>query len=149
MARFWPRHSTLMSSVDDCQVLDLPCITRPEGNITPVEPPDTLPFDIARVYYLYDIVGGASRGGHAHIALQQLIVAAMGGFSVVLDDGTKQRTVNLNRPYQGLYLPNMIWRELVDFTSGGICVVLASMPYSEEDYIRDYDKFAERVAKRL
>lgn len=137
-----------MSSVDECEIVDLPRITRPEGDITPVEPPDTLPFEIARVYYLYDVVGGATRGGHAHIALQQLIVAAMGGFSVIVDDGKRQRTITLNRPYQGLYMPNMIWRELVDFTSGAICVVLASLPYSEDDYIRNYDDFISQVAER-
>lgn len=133
-----------MSRVTDCQVVDLPRITRPEGNLTPVEPPDTIPFDIARVYYLYDVVGGATRGGHAHIALQQLFVAVMGGFTVVLDDGKERREVHLNRAYHGLYVPCMIWRELTDFTSGAICVVLASLPYEESDYIRDYDEFVSR-----
>jgi len=140
-----------MTTVDDCQLVELPKILRPEGNLTPVEGGETVPFDIARVYYLYDVVGGAERGGHAHRVLQQLIVCVMGGFVVVLDDGGDQRRIELNRAYQGLYVPTMIWREIVDFTSGAVCVVLASHLYSEGDYIRDYDEFvrlrdAETVA---
>jgi WxcM-like protein len=136
-----------MTSVDDCRLLELPKIERPEGNLTPVEGGSEIPFDIARVYYLYDVVGGAERGGHAHRALQQLIVCVMGGFVVVLDDGTKRRSIQLNRGYQGLYVPTMIWREIVDITTGAVCVVLASHRYSEADYIRDYDEFVrERKA---
>ncbi len=135
-----------MTTVTDCRFIDLPKITRPEGNITPVEGGETIPFEVARVYYLYDIVGGADRGGHAHRDLQQLIVAVMGAFNVVLDDGAERRKVELNRGYRGLYVPRMIWRELVDFSSGAVCVVLASLPYLESDYIRDYDEFAQSRA---
>jgi hypothetical protein len=122
-------------------MVSLPHISRPEGSITPVEGGETVPFEIRRVYYLYDIVGGASRGGHAHKELQQLIVAAMGGFTVVLDDGERRREFPLRRSYEGLYVPPMMWREIRDFTSGGVCVVLASLPYDEADYFRDYDEF--------
>ena len=127
--------------IDQARMVSLPHISRPEGSITPVEGGETVPFEIRRVYYLYDIVGGASRGGHAHKELQQLIVAAMGGFTVVLDDGERRREFPLRRSYEGLYVPPMMWREIEDFTSGGVCVVLASLPYDEADYIRDYDEF--------
>ena len=130
-----------MTTVDDCKLIDLPKITARQGNITPVEGNKDIPFDIERVYYLYDIPGGAARGGHAHKELQQLIVSVMGAFDVVLDDGQRKRTVRLDRAYYGLYVPMMIWRELENFSSGGICIVLASMPYGENDYIRDYDEF--------
>lgn len=132
-----------MASVHDCTVLTLPRIERPQGNLTPVESGRDLPFDVARVYYLYDVPGGASRGGHAHRRLQQLIVAVMGSFDVVLDDGRERRTVTLNRAYQGLYLPPMMWRDLVNFSSGGVCLVLASLPFDAEEYIRDYDDFLQ------
>jgi hypothetical protein len=127
--------------VDDCRVVQLPRILRPEGQITPVEGGRDVPFDIARVYYLYDIPGGEARGGHAHRELRQLIVSVMGSFAVRLDDGERQRTVTLNRAYQGLLMPRMIWRELLDFSSGAVCLVLASLPYDEADYIRDYAEF--------
>jgi hypothetical protein len=127
--------------IDEARMVSLPHISRPEGSITPVEGGSTIPFEIQRVYYLYDIVGGASRGGHAHKQLQQLIVAAMGGFTVVLDDGERRREFPLRRSYEGLYVPPMMWREIRDFTSGGVCVVLASLPYDEADYFRDYDEF--------
>jgi dTDP-4-dehydrorhamnose 3,5-epimerase-like enzyme len=130
-----------VTSVHDCHVLALPKVERLEGNLTAVTGGVEIPFRIARVYYLYDVVGGAARGGHAHKQLEQLIVAAMGSFTVVLDDGRERRNVELNRGYEGLYMPRMIWREIVNFSSGGICVVLASRPYEEEDYIRDYDDF--------
>lgn len=133
-----------MSNVERCRLIDLPRIARPEGQITPVVGGQEIPFDIARVYYLYDVPGGATRGGHAHKELQQLMVSVMGSFDVTLDDGTVRRVVSLNRPYQGLYIPRMIWRELGNFSSGGICMVLASLPYAEEDYIRDYDEFLVR-----
>ena len=131
-----------MTRVSDCRVLDLPQVPRLEGNITPVEGGTTIPFDIARVYYLYDIVGGAERGAHAHRKLEQLIVAVMGSFTVVLDDGVDRLVVELNRPYVGLHVTPGIWRELVNFSSGAVCLVLASLPYDEGDYLRDYDEFS-------
>lgn len=136
----------MTSRIDGARMVSLPRISRPEGNITPVEGGTTIPFSIRRVYYLYDIVGGASRGGHAHRQLEQLIVAAMGGFTVVLDDGERRREFPLRRSYEGLYVPPMMWREIEDFTSGGVCVVLASRPYEESDYIRDYEDFVTEVS---
>jgi dTDP-4-dehydrorhamnose 3,5-epimerase-like enzyme len=137
-----------MRLLDRCRLIDLPKIDRPEGAITPVQGSIEIPFDIARVYYIYDIVRGASRGGHAHRSLQQLIVAAMGRFVVVLDDGVEQREVELDRADQGLYIPGMVWRDLERFSSGAICVVLASLPFAEADYIRDRDDYyaARRAA---
>jgi dTDP-4-dehydrorhamnose 3,5-epimerase-like enzyme len=128
-------------SVDDCKILELPVIRAPEGNLTFVEGKRQVPFEIARVYYLYDVPGGAVRGGHAHGELQQLIVAMSGSIEVVLDDGVKRRSVTLNRSYIGLYLPPMIWRELVNFSSGSVCMSLASAYYDESDYFRDYEEF--------
>lgn len=112
-----------------------------KGNITVVENQKTVPFDIKRTYYLYDVPGGESRGGHAHKELRQLIIAASGSFTVTLDDGMVKRTFLLNRPYQGLLVIPGIWRTLDDFSSGAVCLVLASHVYDESDYIRDYDKF--------
>lgn len=131
------------TTVYECSVIELPRIENPAGNITPVYGNINIPFEIARVYYLYDIPGGETRGGHAHKELKQLIVAASGSFDILLDDGINKRTVRLNRPYYGLYMPQMIWRELLDFSSGGICLVLASLKYDENDYIRDYGKFLQ------
>lgn len=111
------------------------------GNITVVENGKTVPFDIKRTYYLYDVPGGESRGGHAHIELSQLIIAVSGSFTVTLDDGNVKRSFLLNRPYQGLYVVPGIWRTLDDFSSGSVCLVLASEKYSEEDYIRDYNDY--------
>jgi len=130
-----------VTTIDDCHVIELPKIARREGNITPVQSGEAISFDIARVYYLYDVPGGATRGGHAHKELQQLIVALMGCFEVVLDDGQRQKTVVLNRAYYGLYVPRLIWRELINFSSGGICLVLASLKYDEQEYLRRYDEF--------
>jgi hypothetical protein len=130
-----------MANVYDCSLIELPRIASPSGSLTSISGGVTLPFDIERVYYLYDIPGGETRGGHAHRQLHQLIVAASGSFDVLLDDGTNRRVVHLNRPYFGLYLTNMIWRELLNFSSGGICLVLASAHYDEADYFREYDEF--------
>jgi hypothetical protein len=128
-------------SLAHCRVLDLPKIHEPRGNLTFVEGGVHVPFNIARVYYLYDVPGGAERGGHAHKALHQLIVAMSGSFDVVLDDGHSKRRVHLNRSYQGLYVCPMIWRELDNFSSGSVCMVLASNRYDESDYYRNYDEF--------
>ncbi|MEQ2976661.1 FdtA/QdtA family cupin domain-containing protein [Butyricimonas faecihominis] len=129
------------SSVYDCSMLELDKHHQERGNITVVENGYTIPFDVKRVYYLYDIPGGESRGGHAHKELHQLIVAVSGSFNVMLDDGNVRRTFTLNRPYQGLLVVPGIWRTLDDFSSGSVCLVLASMLYSETDYIRKYDQF--------
>jgi hypothetical protein len=112
-----------------------------KGNITVVENNKTVPFEVKRTYYLYDVPGGESRGGHAHKELSQLIIAASGSFTVTLDDGKVKRTFMLNRPYQGLYVVPGIWRTLDDFSSGAVCMVLASEGYREDDYIRDYNEF--------
>jgi WxcM-like, C-terminal len=133
-------------SVDDCRLVELPVIHNPQGNLTFIEGGGHIPFEIARVYYLYDVPGGATRGGHAHRELQQLIVATSGSLEVVIDDGASRKGIKLNRSFVGLYMPAMIWRELVDFSSGSVCMVLASAPYDEDDYIRDYDEF--RAATR-
>lgn len=114
-----------------------------KGNITVVENMKTVPFDVKRVYYLYDVPGGGSRGSHAHKELQQLIIAASGSFDVTLDDGNVKRTVSLSRPYQGLLIVPGIWRELNNFSAGSVCLVLASEKYDEKDYIRDYSKFLQ------
>jgi hypothetical protein len=129
------------SSVHDCKIVDLPKTSERKGAITPIYNGVQVPFDVKRVYYLYDVPGGAGRGGHAHRELQQLIVSVMGAFDVVLDDGTERKRVHLDRAYNGLIVRQMIWRELENFSSGGICLVLASLPYDEKDYIRDYDTF--------
>jgi dTDP-4-dehydrorhamnose 3,5-epimerase-like enzyme len=132
-------------SVDDCKLLELPVVHNPQGNLTFIEEERHVPFPIARVYYLYDVPGGAMRGGHAHRRLEQLIVAISGSFDVIVDDGSERKTVTLNRSRVGLYMPPMIWRELVNFSSGAVCVVLASAYYDEADYFRDYDDFKAAV----
>ena len=134
--------------LDNCRIIDLPKITDARGNLTFVEGGNHIPFDIARVYYLYDVPGGAERGGHAHKELRQLIIAMSGSFDVVLDDGTEKKRFHLNRSYQGLIVTPMIWRELDNFSSGSVCMVLASNRYDEADYYRDYDAYiADRKAR--
>ena len=129
-------------NVFDCSMVELDKHhSDRKGNLTVVENDITLPFNIKRVYYLYDVPGGENRGSHAHKELEQLIIAASGSFTVTLDDGKCKRSFFLNRPYQGLYLKRGIWRDLCDFSSGAVCLVLASEVYQEEDYIRDYDNF--------
>lgn len=130
------------NSISDCRLIefDLHHSDR-RGNLSVAENGFNIPFDVKRVYYLYDVPGGASRGGHAHKALYQLIVAVSGSFSVLLDDGKNKKTFMLNRPYQGLLVVPGIWREIDDFSSGSVCLVLASEKYDEGDYIRDYDDY--------
>ncbi len=128
-------------SLADCQILELPKIHDPRGNLTFVEGQVHVPFDIARVYYLYDVPGGSDRGGHAHKGLHQFIVAMSGSFDGVLDDGKDKKRVHLSRSYNGLYVCPMIWRELDNFSSGSVCMVLASHRYDEADYYRDYAQF--------
>lgn len=129
------------SNIYDCTIIELDKHHHEKGNITVVENNDTVPFDVKRVYYLYDVPSGESRGGHAHKELSQLIIAASGSFTVTLDDGKVKRTFTLNRPYQGLLVVPGIWRTLDDFSSGAVCLVLASHIYNEKDYIRDYQEF--------
>ncbi len=128
-------------SLTNCQLINLPKISDPRGNLTFVEGGNHIPFDIRRVYYLYDVPGGAQRGGHAHKELHQLIIAMSGSFDVVLDDGKDKKRVHMNRSYTGLYVCPMIWRELDNFSSGSVCMVLASNIYDESDYYRNYSDF--------
>ena len=132
----------MKTSVYDCSIIELDRHhSQRKGDISVVENSITVPFDTKRVYYLYDVPGGVNRGGHAHKELKQFIVAASGCFTVELDDGKVKRSFTLNRPYQGLYVVPGIWRVLKDFSSGSVCLVLASDIYNPEDYIRDYDEF--------
>lgn len=128
-------------NIGSCNILPLPKISDPRGNLTFIEGQTHVPFDIQRVYYLYDVPGGAERGGHAHKGLHQLIIAMSGSFDVVLDDGKHKKRYHLNRSYSGLYVCPMIWRELDNFSSGSVCMVLASNRYDEDDYYRNYEDF--------
>jgi dTDP-4-dehydrorhamnose 3,5-epimerase-like enzyme len=129
------------NNIYDCPVLTLPQIQTEAGSITVLNNKINLPFDVKRVYYLYDVPGGETRGGHAHRELYQVLIAASGSFDVLLDDGKNKKTVSLNRPYYGLLIVPGIWRELQNFSSGSICLVVASEEYLSEDYIRDYQEF--------
>lgn len=129
------------TSTQDCKLIDLRRISDPRGNLTPIEGGVDVPFDIKRIYYLYDVPGGESRGAHAHKELYQLIVAANGSFTVTLDDGKDKKSYNLNRSYYGLLVVPGIWRDLNDFSSGAVLLCLASEHYDAADYIRDYDEF--------
>lgn len=132
-------------AISDCKIIELPKITDMRGNLSFIEGGRHIPFDIQRAYYLYDVPGGASRGGHGHKKLYQLMIAISGSFSVLLDDGVQHKTYTLNRPYEGLIICPMIWRELDNFSSGSVCLVMASERYDEEDYYRDYASFIEAV----
>jgi hypothetical protein len=134
-------------SVYDCSVIELPKNNDRAGNITPVSGFENIPFDIKRIFYLYDIPGGEDRGAHAHKECHQFLVAASGSFEVVLDDGKNKRTVVLNRPYYGLHIPPGIWAAEQGFSSGAICLVLASHTYNESDYIREYSEYIKFVEK--
>ena len=131
------------STVYDCTTITLPKNHQLNGNLTVVNNNLEVPFDINRVYYLYDVPGGLSRGGHAHKDLQQLIIALSGSFDLILDDGKVKRTFNLSRPNSGVYVPSGLWRELDNFSRGSICMVLASHEYDENDYFRNYENFLE------
>ena len=134
-------------AVDDCILSGLPKIADKRGNLSFVESGRHVPFDIKRIYYLYDIPGGSMRGGHGHKKLQQLIIAVSGSFDVHLDDGVNKRTIHLNRSYEGLYVCPMIWREIDNFSSGAVCMVLASELYDESDYYREYSDFINDARK--
>ena len=131
--------------VEQCKILELPKIQDSRGNLTFVEGSQHVPFDIKRVYYLYDVPGGASRAAHGHKALHQLMIAMSGSFDVTVDDGNEARLFHLNRSYNGLYIPPMIWRDLDNFSSGSVCMVLASDYYDEADYFRNRDDFIRAV----
>jgi len=130
-------------SIKDCKIIELPKISDPRGNLTFVEGGNHIPFDIKRVYYLYDVPGGAERGAHGHKALRQLIIAMSGSFDVVLDDGHEKKSFHMNRSYYGLYVCPMMWRDITNVSSGAVCMVLASDCYDEADYFRDYDVFVK------
>jgi len=130
-----------MPTLEDCQVTELPKIVDPRGNLTFLEGDRHLPFDIRRVFYLYDVPTGESRGAHAHHELHQFLVCLSGSFDVALDDGTARKTVHLNRPWKGLHVPPRIWAAEVNFDPGSVCLVLASDVYRESDYVRDYGSF--------
>ncbi|MFM7406228.1 MAG: sugar 3,4-ketoisomerase [Cuspidothrix sp.] len=135
-------------SIDQCHLITFPKITDPRGNLTFIEGNNHVPFEIKRIYYLYDVPGGADRGGHAHKELQQVIIAMSGSFDVTLDDGNIKTKFHLNRSYYGLYIGSMIWREMDNFSSGSVCLVLASTVYNEDDYYRDYKEFIEVIQNK-
>jgi hypothetical protein len=130
-------------------MVELPRIQNAAGNLSVVEAGIQVPFEIKRIYYLYDVPGGAQRGGHAHKRLQQLVIAMSGSFDIVLDDGDCRKSYHLNRSYYGLYIDTMIWRELENFSSGAVCLVLASTVYEEADYYRNYDDFIRAVRQSI
>ncbi len=132
-------------SIADCQRIDLPKIADPRGNLTFIEGGKHVPFPIKRVFYLYDVPGGADRGGHALKSCHQFLIAMSGSFDVILDDGREKKRIQLNRSYYGLHLPPMVWREMDNFSSGAVCLVLASECYSEADYYRDYAAFLDAL----
>jgi len=132
-------------SIQDCRIIELPKITDPRGNLTFIEGKRHVPFDIKRVFYLYDVPTGNSRGAHAHRTLEQCLICLSGSFDVTLDDGFEKKLVHLNRPWECLYIPPMIWAAEVNFDPGSVCLVLASKEYDESDYYRDYDGFIKTV----
>jgi dTDP-4-dehydrorhamnose 3,5-epimerase-like enzyme len=132
-------------SLSDCKIIQLPKIQDQRGNLTFIESDRHIPFDIKRVYYLYDVPGGSSRAAHGHKKLHQLMIAMSGSFDVTLDDGSEKKTFHLNRSYSGLYIPPMMWRDLDNFSSGAVCMVLASEYYDEQDYFREYSDFIRTV----
>src|SRR5581483_173882 len=138
---------TTATNLDCAGIIKLPIISNPKGNLTFIESNQHVPFEVRRVYYLYDVPGGEARGGHAHKTLNQLIIAVSGSFDVILDDGRERRNFFLNRSYYGLYVPQMLWREIQNFSSGSVCLVLASDLYDESDYYRDYHEFLKAVRR--
>ncbi|OGB34787.1 MAG: hypothetical protein A3F78_09775 [Burkholderiales bacterium RIFCSPLOWO2_12_FULL_61_40] len=135
-------------SIQDCKIIELDKHADPRGNLSVIEGNNDVPFDIKRVYYLYDVPGGSSRAGHGHKELQQFVIAMSGSFDVIVDDGIERRKFQLNRSYYGLYIPKMMWREVENFSSGGVCLVIASTLYDPADYYHDYDEFKSVVHAR-
>lgn len=135
-------------SLDNCKIISLPRLTDPRGNLSFIEGGNHIPFEIKRVYYLYDVPGGSDRGSHAHKKLHQFIIAMSGSFDVLLDDGMKKEKFHLNRSYFGLYVTPMMWRYLDNFSSGAVCMVLASEFYNEKDYFREYADFMQAAKDR-
>jgi len=131
--------------IEECKLMSLKKISDPRGNLTVIESNKDIPFEIKRVFYIYDVPGGESRGAHAHKTLEQIMIAISGSFNVNLDDGKQKKTFYLNRAYYGLYIPRMIWGDIDNFSSGSVCLVLASDYYNESDYVRNYDEFVEMV----
>jgi oxalate decarboxylase/phosphoglucose isomerase-like protein (cupin superfamily) len=129
-----------MSTIQDCKLLSIPKIEDPRGNLSVIEN-NVIPFEIKRVYYLYDVPSGAERGGHSHKEQQEFLVALSGSFDVILNDAIQEKTITLNKPFEGLLITNEIWRELKNFSSGAVCLVIASDVFSEDDYIRELDEF--------
>lgn len=140
-----PEDYTVSRSINLCCMVELPKIGDPRGNLTFIENKKHIPFEIKRVYYLYDVPGGAERGGHAHKEMQQFLIAIAGSFDVVLNDGYSTKRYHMNRSYYGLYIPPMIWREIDNFSSGSVCLALASTFYEESDYYREYESFLKAV----
>ena len=136
-----------MGRLNECRIIDLPKIQDTRGNLTFIEGGRHISFEIKRTYYLYDVPAGSERGGHAHLKLQQLIIAASGSFDVVVDDGIERKSFHLNRPHFGLYIPTLIWRELTNFSGGAVSLVLASEFYEADDYIRDFEAFKSIARK--
>ncbi|MRW94374.1 WxcM-like domain-containing protein [Duganella sp. FT80W] len=136
-----------MSTLDNCRLIDLPKFHDPRGNLSVIEGGQHVPFDIKRVYYLYDVPGGSSRAGHGHLELQQFFIAMSGSFDIIVDDGYNRKKIHLNRSYYGLYVPGMMWREVENFSSGGVCLVLASTHYDPSDYYFDYDEFVQAARR--
>lgn len=135
------------STIADCKIIDLPKITDPRGNLSFLEGNKQIPFKIERSYWIYDVPGGQTRGGHAYTDLQEFIIALSGSFDVVIDDGKETKTISLNRSYYGLYVPSMIWRSLENFSTNSLCLIVSSKPYSADLYIRDYTQFKTLQAK--
>ena len=134
--------------LDDARIIELPKISDPRGNLTFIEGTRHVPFEIQRVYYLFDVPGGQTRGGHAHRQLEQFIIAAAGSFDVVVKDDSGSRTFSLNRSYYGLYVPRMLWRELENFSSCSVCLVLASEFFDEADYYRDFEEYLQALGSQ-
>lgn len=140
--------STERMHISDCRIIDLPKLSDPRGNLTPIEGLLHIPFSIARIYYLYDVPGGESRAGHTNLNEHKFIIAMSGSFDVIVDDGFQKTTFHLNRAYYGLYLPPLIWREINNFSSGAVCLALSSTRYSADDYIRNYSDFLQHKGAR-